>query len=85
MAARERADDGYEAQQWAATQPWSNGQVVTYGNSYLSIAHWLAAMRQNPHLKGMVSIVGPSDVYEATHVGGASTHALGIMWAALLA
>jgi putative CocE/NonD family hydrolase len=76
------SDDGFDTQQWAAQQPWSNGKVITYGGSYLSIVQWLAAMRQNPNLKGMISIVGPSDFYDGLfYQGGAFNHALAIMWA----
>ena len=29
-------NDGYDTQQWAGTQPWSNGRVGTLGASYLA-------------------------------------------------
>ena len=35
---RDEAKDGYETIEWAATQPWSNGKVGTYGCS--STAAW---------------------------------------------
>ncbi|MEE9162379.1 MAG: CocE/NonD family hydrolase, partial [Candidatus Neomarinimicrobiota bacterium] len=75
-------DDGFDAQQWAATQPWSNGEVVTWGDSYVAIVQWLAAMRGNPHLKGMVSIVGPYDLYQDLfYIGGSFQQSVAIMFA----
>jgi len=47
-------EDGYDAVTWAATQPWSNGNVGTYGCSYLGEDQIEMAKAQNPHLKCMV-------------------------------
>jgi uncharacterized protein len=76
------ADDGYDTQQWAARQSWSNGKVITFGSSYEAMVQWLAATRQNPQLKAMVSIFSPSDLYEGLfYVGGAFQEAVAIEWA----
>jgi len=75
------ADDGYDTQQWAAQQSWSNGKVITFGSSYEAMDQWLAATRQNQHLNGMVSIFCPSDLYEGLfYVGGAFQEAVAIEW-----
>jgi len=31
------AEDGYDAQEWCGTQPWSTGRVGTSGGSYLAL------------------------------------------------
>lgn len=78
-------EDGFEARKWAAGQPWSNGQVATYGASYLSMVQWLAAMRPSPNLKAMVSNVGPSDIYETlAWVGGSFLYGAGATWASFM-
>jgi putative CocE/NonD family hydrolase len=46
--------DGYDTIEWAASQPWSTGQVGTFGLSYPGAVQWLAAVEDPPHLKAMV-------------------------------
>ena len=46
--------DGYDTIEWAAKQPWSNGNVGTFGLSYPGAVQWLAAVENPPHLKAMV-------------------------------
>ena len=48
-----RVRDGYDTIEWAASQPWSNGVVGTFGLSYPGAVQWLAAMEAPPHLKAM--------------------------------
>jgi putative CocE/NonD family hydrolase len=45
--------DGFDTIEWAATQPWSNGDVGTFGLSYPGAVQWLAALESPPHLKAM--------------------------------
>ena len=46
--------DGYDTIEWAASQPWSDGKVGTFGLSYPGAVQWLAALEQPPHLEAMV-------------------------------
>jgi len=46
--------DGYDTIEWAAAQPWSTGDVGTFGLSYPGAVQWLAAVESPPHLKAMV-------------------------------
>ena len=46
--------DGYDTIEWAARQPWSDGNVGTFGLSYPGAVQWLAAVENPPHLKAMV-------------------------------
>ena len=46
--------DGYDTIEWAARQPWSSGDVGTFGLSYPGAVQWLAAVENPPHLKAMV-------------------------------
>ena len=50
---RQEGPDGYDTIEWAASQPWSNGVVGTYGLSYPGAVQWLAAMEAPTHLKAM--------------------------------
>jgi len=46
--------DGHDTIEWAAAQPWADGNVGTFGLSYPGAVQWLAAMERPPHLKAMV-------------------------------
>ena len=46
--------DGYDTIEWAAAQPWSNGNVGTFGLSYTGAVQWLAAVQNPPHLRAMI-------------------------------
>ncbi len=46
--------DGYDTIEWAARQPWSDGNIGTFGLSYPGAVQWLAAVQSPPHLKAMV-------------------------------
>ncbi|MGY0390648.1 CocE/NonD family hydrolase [Nocardioides sp. WG-D5] len=50
------AQDGYDAVEWAASLPRSNGRVGTFGQSYGAIAQYLAAAQRPPHLVTAVPV-----------------------------
>jgi putative CocE/NonD family hydrolase len=52
--------DGYDAVQWAATQPWSDGNVGMFGISYMAQCQLLAAANNPPALKAIVPIESPN-------------------------
>ncbi|HJX92698.1 MAG TPA: CocE/NonD family hydrolase, partial [Pyrinomonadaceae bacterium] len=47
---RHDGQDGYDAIEWLAVQPWSTGKVGTIGGSYNGRIQWLTAIQQPPHL-----------------------------------
>ena len=61
--------DGYDAIEWCALQPWSDGNVGTIGASYGGRIQWLAAIERPPHLRTMVVLVPPSDPFVETPTG----------------
>jgi len=50
------AQDGYDAVEWAASLPQSNGRVGMFGQSYGAIAQYLAATQRPPHLVTAVPV-----------------------------
>lgn len=52
--------DGYDAIEWAAHQPWSDGNVGMYGISYGCFTQYLQAPSRPPSLKACVPIFGTS-------------------------
>jgi hypothetical protein len=55
--------DVYEVVEWAAAQPWSDGNIGMEGGSYLGISQLLGAAKQPPHLKAIVPDVPYTDTY----------------------
>tara|TARA_R110002111_G_scaffold1157_1_gene8153 strand:- start:7015 stop:8847 length:1833 start_codon:yes stop_codon:yes gene_type:complete len=53
--------DGYDLVQWIADQPWCNGNVGTYGLSYMGWTQWWTASESPPALKAIVPEVAPPD------------------------
>ena len=62
--------DGYDTIEWAAQQPWSDGNVGTFGLSYPGAAQWLAAVEDPPHLKAMVPAMTFSTPRNFFYAGG---------------
>ena len=61
--------DGYDTIEWIAGQDWSDGNVVTWGPSYLGWVQWLTAVEQPPHLAGMIVYVSPSNPFDDSPTG----------------
>ncbi|WP_062298721.1 CocE/NonD family hydrolase [Demequina maris] len=47
------ADDGYDTLDWIVQQPWSNGRVAMWGDSYYGYTQWAAASAEHPALKAI--------------------------------
>lgn len=46
--------DGFDTLNWVTDQPWSNGDVGTFGDSYYGFTQWAIAASGHPALKAMV-------------------------------
>jgi hypothetical protein len=57
----DEAEDGLAAIEWAARQPWCDGNVGMWGISYGAITSLRTASRQPPALKAIVPIMGHID------------------------
>ena len=55
--------DFYDAIEWAATQPWSNGKVGLLGISYYAAGQWMIAAERPPHLAAILPWQGTYDFY----------------------
>jgi putative CocE/NonD family hydrolase len=73
--------DGYDTIEYVAHQPWSNGQVGTFGASYMGATQWLAATQVPPSLKAMVPSITASDYHDGwTYQGGAFSLFFNVSW-----
>ncbi len=63
--------DGYDMIEWAAAQPWCNGNVGMWGISFGAVVSLQMAMAAPPHLKAIIARSGTDDPYtEWTNPGG---------------
>jgi putative CocE/NonD family hydrolase len=60
--------------EWAATQPWCNGNVGMVGMSYFAAIQYLAAAQQPPHLKAIFPYLGFTDLYRHFTFHGGAFH-----------
>jgi len=66
-----RGQDGYDCVEWIAAQPWSDGQVATWGPSALGLVQFQTAKEHPPHLVCSAPIVaGMSSGYLKYYPGG---------------
>ena len=69
---RHESADGYDAVEWAAALPFSNGKVGMTGGSYVGATQMLAAMAHPPHLAGICPVDTASNYHDGwTYQGGA--------------
>ena len=50
--------DGYDTQQWIGRQPWCNGKIGMYGQSYNAFTQIASAPMASPHLKCILPLEG---------------------------
>jgi putative CocE/NonD family hydrolase len=67
--------DGYEAVEWLASQPWCNGKVGMWGISYGGFTSIQVAKLRPPHLAAIVPMYATDDRYTADvhYIGGCVT------------
>ncbi|OBH56152.1 CocE/NonD family hydrolase [Mycobacterium sp. E2479] len=63
LLSRQEAEDTYDLVQWIAEQPWSDGNVVMLGVSYLAISQYAVAALQPPALRAICPWEGFTDAY----------------------
>ena len=69
---RQEANDGYDAIEWAARQPWSTGKVGTFSGSYVGLTQWQPAIQTPPSLAAISPNITASDYHDHwTYVNGA--------------
>ena len=83
---RHESDDGYDAVEWAAALPSSNGKVGMMGASYVGATQMLSAIAHPPHLAGICPVVTASNYHDGwTYQGGALEQWFDQNWATQLA
>ena len=62
---QQERDDLFDLVEWAAAQPWCDGNVGMLGISYFAMAQLAAAVERPPHLKAIFPVAVTDDVFEA--------------------
>jgi predicted acyl esterase len=71
MFGRQTQEGGYDAVEWFAAQPWSNGKVGLYGLSGPAVAALLTAGSNPPHLSCVSAVTSYGDFYrDMVNAGG---------------
>jgi putative CocE/NonD family hydrolase len=68
---RHEREDGLDTVAWIGRQPWFDGNLFTFGPSYLGFTQWAIAADAGPALKGMLTVVTASTFRDPTYAGGA--------------
>jgi putative CocE/NonD family hydrolase len=68
--------DGYDAVEWAARQPWSDGDVGMANWSYAGLSQVLTAVTRPPHLKAIAPGMAVTDPWRDVGYPGGVTNAL---------
>lgn len=78
----QEAQDYYDLIEWAALQPWSDGNIGLNGVSYLAISQWKVAALNPPHLRAICAWEGLSDIYkDLMYPGGVREDGFAALWA----
>lgn len=76
--------DGVDTVAWIAAQPWSNGEVVAAGTSYLAGCALQLAAQRPAALKAVVASMTPHDFYDGLkYHGGAFALGSAFHWGSL--
>lgn len=73
--------DGHDAVGWLAAQPWSTGDVVTYGGSYSGFAQWAVAATRPPALRAVAPVASVCPGVDFPMAGGVPL-AYAVQWLA---
>src|ERR1700736_3185827 len=83
---RHEQADGFDTVEWAASLPFSDGQVGMMGGSYVGATQMLAALAQPPHLVAIAPNVTASNYHDGwTYQGGAFEQLFDQNWTSQLA
>ena len=55
-------EDGYDTLEWVTSQPWCDGNVGMWGDSYYGFTQWAAVASEHPALKAIVPRVTSADL-----------------------
>ena len=74
--------DGFDTCAWIVEQPWANGRIGMFGNSYVGMTQWQAVLAGAPGLQAIAPVVTGADYHDGwTYQGGAFNLYFNYSWA----
>ena len=67
----QEAEDGYDTQEWIGAQEWCDGNIGTFGTSYVGFTQSATAPLASKYLKALVPTVSQQDNYGHWRIDGA--------------
>ncbi len=81
---RSEPNDGYDTLEWLVAQPWCDGRVAMFGDSYLAATQFAVAPLRHPALRALNPRFMAGDTWRTGYYcGGAFSLALSFSWLAL--
>jgi len=74
------AKDGLDTQKWVSEQPWCNGNIGTFGGSYVGMTQWMPAIEGSPYVEAMFTQVPYTENYTVAFQNGAYRLRLDSQW-----
>jgi putative CocE/NonD family hydrolase len=75
-------NDGYDMLEWLTQQPWCDGNVGMFSQSYVGLTQWQAALSGHPALKAIVPTVTADNYHDGwVYQGGAFELSFNLSWA----
>jgi uncharacterized protein len=81
---RHEREDGLDTLAWLEKEPWFDGNLFTYGPSYVGFTQWAIAAEAGPMLRGMLTAVTASSFRGPTYAGGSFSLDTILNWATLV-
>lgn len=76
--------DHFDVLDWLIKQPWCNGKIGTYGQSYYAISQWMVALSGTPHISCMGVYDGAGDIYRGMAYRGGIANQFYSFWVNLV-
>lgn len=81
MAFVNERNDGYDTLDWLTHQPWCDGTVGMFSQSYVGLTQWQAALSGHPSLKAIVPVVTADNYHDGwVYQGGAFELSFNLSW-----
>ena len=78
-------EDGLDTIAWIEEQPWFNGNLGMWGQSYLAHTQWAVASKAPPSLKAIMPAVISSEMHELSYTDGVPNIEITLRWIMILA
>ena len=74
-------NDGYDTLEWLTNQPWCDGNVGMFSQSYVGLTQWQTALSGHPALKAIVPVVTADNYHDGwVYQGGAFELSFNLSW-----